>query len=469
MAQDLLSRLAELPEENRQAFLRTLKDGERQILLDQMAMGEPFDVHLEDYQKIDGEDEASIIMFMAGRGAGKTYKGAAWAAENAEIRFPGVPGLLIAPTFQGVREVMVEGQGSGILDILGDRVENYNRSTYEITTRSGSKIYMRSADRPDSIRGLNLGWCWADEIGAWTRPEAWHEGLMPALRIGERPQVMVTTTPRRVRLVRELYQRYVEGDPTIAFGTAATFDNPHLSQIAKDELLRVYGGTQIGEQELYGRLIDIVIGAIWKAEWLHRADQHQVHADGGMVEVIVGVDPSGSAEGTGDECGIIVAGRSLNGRGYILDDRSVAGSPGEWAARIIEAYHHAYGLDSLNNIGWKPSRVAIEADGNMGGLAKELLQRLDEHIPVELVYTRGKSKEDRARPISMMWERGEIFHLGVFDQLEDQMLGWVPAETKGYSPDRVDALVWAVTTLFPSAGFMQEIPSTNSELAGRGR
>jgi len=196
---------------------------------------------------------------------------------------PNLAGALIAPTFQAAREVMVEGAGWGIVDQLGDRIVNYNRSTFEITTRSGSRIYMRSAERPDSIRGLNLNWAWCDEIGAWTRPEAWHQGLMPALRIGERPQIMVTTTPRRVRLVRELYKRYTEGDDTIVLGTATTFDNPHLSDLAKEELLRLYGGTHIGEQELYGKLIDVVVGAIWRSEWIRRCTRQDVIGRGGMV------------------------------------------------------------------------------------------------------------------------------------------------------------------------------------------
>lgn len=409
-------------------------------------------------------------MFMAGRGAGKTYKGAAWAAMKAEVESPGLAGALIAPTFQAVREVMVEGAGSGIIAQLGDRIVNYNRSTFEITTRSGSRIYMRSADRPDSIRGLNLNWAWCDEIGAWTRPEAWHEGLMPALRIGDRPQVMVTTTPRRVRLVRELYKRYTECDDTIVLGTATTFDNPHLSDLAKEELLRLYGGTQIGEQELYGKLIDVVVGAIWRPEWIQRCTRQDVIGRGGMAQVVVGVDPSGSIEGTGDECGIVVCGRGNDGTGYVIADDTIRGTPGEWVNQIIQTFHHSYGVDSANEVAWRPSYVAIEGDGSIGVMAKELIARLDQHIPVNVVYTKGKSKEDRARPISMMWEQGRVFHIGLHEHLEGQLVEWVPGEVRGFSPDRIDAMVWGFLSLFPAYGNAgTSIPTTDRRLSLRGR
>lgn len=470
-----LERFAALTREQQIVFFESLSPRDQRHLhraVDEITGSEVDDedlnIPLEPYQRID-TDDWSIRLFSAGRGAGKTYTGAAWAVQQAELHKPGLPGLLIAPTFQAVREVMVEGQGSGLLALLGDRLVNYNRSTYEITTRSGSKLYMRSADRPDSIRGLNLAWAWADEVAAWTRPEAWHEGMMPALRIGERPQVMVTTTPRRVRLIRDLYDRFRDGDESVVLQTATMFDNPHLSQIAKDELLNIYGGTQLGEQELYGKLIELVIGAIWRQEWIQRTSHADIHERGGMSQLSIGVDPSGSAEGTGDECGIIVAGRDVQGNGYVIDDRTIRGSPGEWVAQIIDAYHSVYGRDQLNADGWRAQFVAIEADGNMGGLAKELIARLDQHIPVNLVYTRGKSKEDRARPISMLWEKGQIYHLGIFDQLEDEMTGWVPAESK-YSPDRLDALVWAMTALFPASGFAgMDIPTTDRRLAHRGR
>lgn len=467
---DLIAEITALPEHEQRYFLNKLNDAERQLFL-QLVNTTPLDLpDLEPHQQIEGEQDASIILFMAGRGAGKTHKGADWAARKAELDCPGMDGALIAPTFQAVREVMVEGRGSGLLDMLGDHVTNYNRSTFEITTRSGSRIYMRSADRPDSIRGLNLAWAWTDEIGAWTKPEAWHEGLMPAMRMGEHPQIMVTTTPRRVRLVKELNDRHNEGDMTIALGHATTFDNPHLSTLAVEELQRLYGDTQLGQQELYGLMITTVVGAVWQEAWITRAGYNQIAAAGGMAQLVIGVDPSSSAEGTGDECGIVVCGRGHDGRGYVIDDRTIRGSPNEWVEQVVDAYHTVYGIDALNQTGWRASYVAIEQDGGIGVFGKELIARLDHHIPVNLVSTRGKSKEDRARPIAMMWERGEISHMGIFDQLEDQMTSWVPSETRGYSPDRVDALVWAMTSLFPAYGFAgHQIKTNDRRLSARGR
>ena len=194
-----------------------------------------------------------IWLLMGGRGIGKNVAGAAWAAEQAEVHQPGHNGLLIGPEFRAVREVMVEGP-TGLLKTLGDRVDNYNRSTFEITTTSGSRIYMRSADTPEPLRGLNLAWAWCDEIGSWKYPAVWHEGLVPALRAGNHPQTVVTTTPRPTELIKHLVA--IE-DGRVHRTTATTFDNPHLPESAIRSLKASYEGTRIGRQELYLSLIHI--------------------------------------------------------------------------------------------------------------------------------------------------------------------------------------------------------------------
>jgi len=407
----------------------------------------PFEVALQDYQKAP-EGDWRVRLFRAGRGAGKTHSGAAWSAEQAENVHPGKVGMVVGPNYTTVKQVMIEGQGSGLLDILGDRVKRYVKSPdLEIHLKSGSVILARSAERPESIRGANLSWAWADELQDWRYREAWHDSLMPALRIGNLPQVMVTCTPRSVGLIRDLREMVESGNPRIVEQTATMFDNLFLSEHAKQDLLDQYGGTEIGRRELYGEYVDSVIGAVWKEAWIKTDLPWQTIASlhGGLADCVVGVDPTGQAEGLGDECGMIVAGRTQTGRGVVIADETISGSPGEWIDHLADVFYSEYTPDR-----WSPRTVVIEGDGSHANFAKEILNRSNHNIPFDIVNTGSVSKLDRARPISTMWEQGRVDHLDEFDLLVDQMLTWVPGEVKGYSPDRVDALVWAMSYLFPS-------------------
>jgi len=434
----------------------------------------PFVVDLQDYQKPPPGDWR-IRLFRAGRAAGKTFTGSAWAGDKAENQYPGRTGMIVGPTYGVLKDIMVEGEGSGLLDVLGDRVADYKKSApMQITTTSGSTILCRSADSPDTIRGPNAWWCWADEIVAWKDPDAWHKGVLFATRSGPMPQIMATTTPARTSLIRDLMEKVRSGNPSIVEQTASMFDNAHISEFVRQELLEDYEGTEIGRQELYGEYIDAIDGAIWREAWIQNTDYASVEAVGGLAECAMAVDPSAQLEGKGDECGIVVGGRTRAGDGLVIADETISGSPGEWAEQIVTVFHRKY-----TPAGWTPKVVVIEGDGH-GALAQELVARLDERIPTQVVFTKSISKEDRARPISTLWEQGKVFHLeypgdtgedqhgGRLDLLEDQMISWVPGEVRGYSPDRVDALVWLMKKLFPERG---KRPGSgqrhNTALAGR--
>ena len=380
-----------------------------------------------------------VCLFQAGRGAGKTWTGAAWAALQAEVNQPNEDGVLVGPTFKAVREVMVENRRSGILAMLGDRVVNYNRSTFEITTSSGSRIYMRSAEEPDSIRGLSLGWGWADEVASWTRDtEAWHEGLGFALREAERPQRFVTTTPKPTTVLRELHKRIEENDPAVAVMRASTMDNTHLPEAAVTEMRRQYDGKRLGRQELYGELLEDVEGALWRSEWII-VDEPPTE----FTQVVVGVDPSGGR----DEVGIVAAGITAGHRIWVLADRSARfDTTGDWAATAV-------------NLADELGADRIIAERNFGGdMVRDALQNFTgrKRWLVEMV-TASRGKRTRAEPVAVLYEPGvdqptggTVRHAAHFPSLVDQMLTWVPGQ--GKSPDRVDALVWAVSWLMDSPG-----------------
>ena len=261
----------------------------------------------------------------------------------------------------------------------------------------------------------------------------------PGMRLGGRPgRMLAATTPKPTRGYKEFRQI-----KRLQFMHGTMADNRHLSDDFINEQFELFGGTQWEDQELLGLLVDDVVGALYQRPWIKRGTVHQIAAGGGLDQVVVSVDPSGSEKGLGDECGIIVTGRGWDGNGYLLDDRSVQGTAGAWSKAIVEAFNDAYTVDL-----YRPGIVLVEGDGNMGGLTKELLGKLDMNLPVEVVYTGGLSKAARAKAISPLYEQGRIYHLGEFPSLEDEMCGWVPHESD-YSPNRLDAMVYGWWHHFP--------------------
>lgn len=363
-----------------------------------------------------------VWLILAGRGFGKTRSGAEWIRQKVINNEAGRIAL-IGATAADVRDTMVEGE-SGLLRIFppGER-PRYEPSKRRITFKNGAKATTYSADEPDRLRGPNHDCAWTDEIAAWRYPEAWDQ-LIFGLRIGDDPRVVATTTPRPTRLIRNLVERE---DVVVTRGS--TYENQmNLAPTFLEEVKARYEGTRLGRQELYAEILDDVEGALWTREMI---EQSRVNNLPDLTRIVIGVDPAITSRESSAETGIVAVGVDANGTGYVLDDRSLKGSPVEWANAAIALYHRS-----------SADRIVVEA--NQGGdMVRHTLQTVESQIPIKTVHaTRGK--RTRAEPISALYEQGKVKHVGAFPVLEDQMCSWTPESD---SPDRLDALVWGLTEL----------------------
>ena len=380
-----------------------------------------------------------IWLVMAGRGWGKTWLGARWLAEQAQVN----PGdyAVVGRSEQGCREVCIEGS-SGLLKALGLRIgsRDYARGAGEIRLANGSTIYAYSAESPERGRGPNLSGVWCDELASWRFLSfMWDEILMPSVRIGN-PKVVVTTTPRPIPLLREFVSR---DDGSVVVTRGSTFANEeNLSTQALAELRRRYAGTRIGRQELEGELIDDVEGALWTRELIEAYRIAKIDR-GELARVVVAVDPAVSSGERSDETGIIVAGLDGAGQGYVLDDLTCRSSPDGWARRVAFAVSK-----------WRADKVVAEKN-NGGDLVESLLRTVDPSLPIKLVSA-SAGKVTRAEPVAAYYEQHRIAHVGAFPELEDQMCTFVAGQSG--SPDRLDALVWAFTELTPGGGASAHVP-----------
>ena len=434
MALSLQEYLARQPEHEWENYINALDDKQRADLIRKpwWFIGRP------EQQEPDGK--WTVWLILAGRGWGKTRTGAEWLIEQV-LKYPKAPDgaptewAIIGETFSDTRVMCVEGP-SGVLRVLErhglrDGVNfQYNKSMWQIVLNDGQKIHMFGADDPDAGRGFNLSGVWADEIAKWRYSyESWNEGIAPALRIGEKPRAVITTTPKPIRILRDWIAR---GDGSVAVTRGSTFDNAsNLSEAALIELQARYNNTRIGRQELYGELLDDVEGALWHRAMIEsaRVESNKVP---NLIRVVVAIDPAVTSGEESDETGIVVAGIGTDQHFYILADKSLRASPDAWARVAVEQYHEH-----------KADRVIAEAN-NGGDMITQLIRTVDGTVPVKKV-TASRGKRVRAEPISALYEQGRVHHVGAFPTLEDQMVTWTPDVPK--SPDRLDALVWALTEL----------------------
>lgn len=368
----------------------------------------------------------------SGRGAGKTRAGAEWTSWQALSR-PKTRWAVVAATFADARDTCVEGD-SGLLSVLPpEELVVWNRSLGELVLKNESRIKLFSSDSPNRLRGPQHHGGWCDELAAWHDPDTWDQ-LQFGLRLGDHPQVVVTTTPRPTKLVKEI----IESPGTIVV-TGSTFDNKaNLAPSALARLKRRYEGTRLGRQELYGEVLDDMPGALWTRA---RLDATRVKTPPEMQRIVVAVDPSGqrgTGEG-GDSIGIVVAGLGVDGRGYLLADRTCDMSPAGWGRRAVEAYRE-----------FEADRIVGEV--NFGGAMVEATIRTAAHggPPVSYKDVRAsRGKVVRAEPIAALYEQGRVSHVGGFPEMEDQMCCFTSTGYVGSdgSPDRADAAIWALTDL----------------------
>lgn len=387
-----------------------------------------WEVHQARPEQLPDDGDWSTWLYLAGRGAGKTRTAAEWLAWQA-VRNPNTRWAVIAPTFGDVRDVCAEGE-SGLIPILRayDYVHNYNRSNGSITLKNGSKIKLFSADEPDRLRGPQHHGAWCDELAAWRYPETWDQ-LQFGLRLGQHPQTLITTTPRPTKLIRSLSERT---DGTVKLVRGSTFDNAaNLAPQALLELQARYAGTRMGRQELFGELLTESDSALWTRTLLEEA-RITKDTQPTYFRIVVAIDPAVTSKESSDETGIVVAGATPDGHYYILEDGTMRGTPDAWARKAVELYRK-HGAD----------RIVAETN-NGGDLVLEVLKQVDNTIPLRKV-TASRGKRVRAEPVSALSEQGRLHMVGAFPELEDQLVTWEPDSSD--SPDRMDAMVWAVTEL----------------------
>jgi phage terminase large subunit-like protein len=374
-----------------------------------------------------------IWLLMAGRGFGKTRSGAEWVRLNIEEgRCRQV--ALVGPTASAVRDVMIEGE-SGLLGVAHPSYRpRYEIARLRLTWPNGGVAVGYSADEPDRLRGPQHDAAWCDELASWRYPEAW-DMLQFGLRLGEDPRIVVTTTPKPVRLIRMLVE-----DPNVIVSRGSTRENRrHLARTFLDSIVKRYQGTRLGRQELEAELLDDLQGALWTRE---RIESARCAVAPELARVVVAIDPAVTAGANSDETGIIVAGRTLDGVAYVLEDGSERLRAEEWARRAVALYKR-----------FQADRVVGEVN-NGGDLVEATLRAVDQSVSYKAVRA-SRGKVIRAEPVAALYEQGRVKHRGSFAALEDQMCTFTAdfdARSAGYSPDRVDALVWALTELMLEPG-----------------
>lgn len=376
-------------------------------------------------------DDWYIWLLLAGRGFGKTRTGAEYIRWGVES---GVYGriALVAPTSADARDVMVEGP-SGLLSVSPP----WNRAQYlpskrRVVWKNGATAYLYSAEEPDRLRGPQHDLAWVEELAAWkpSPDEAW-SNLMFGLRLPPQPKVVVTTTPRPIKLIKRMLLDAQEGKVVVT--TGSTYENrSNLAESFFNEIVSAYEGTRLGLQEIYAKILDDVPGALWNRDMIASLRVKSLPEGFQFKRVVVAIDPAVTAGAESNETGIIVAGLGQDDHGYILADLSVRDTPDSWARRAIEAFRY-----------FNADRMVAEAN-NGGDLVEAVLRTVDPNIPYKKVHA-SRGKRIRAEPIAALYEQGRVHHFGEFIKLEDQMCSFVPESDE--SPDHLDAMVWALTEL----------------------
>lgn len=391
--------------------------------------------------QLEPEGDWTTWLILAGRGFGKTRTGAETIRDWVCGDTPLSPGkckhiALVAETAPDARDVMVLGPAGLLACHPKDFRPEYISSRRLVKWPNGAEAILFNAVEPDQLRGPQFDAAWCDELAKWRYAQETWDQLQFGLRLGKHPRQIVTTTPRPISVVRKLIN-----DPTVVVTRGRTYDNasnlagPFLKQVEER-----YGGTRLGRQELEGEVLDDMPGALWNRDIIDASRKPKKDCPD-FDRIVVAVDPAATSGEEADETGIIAVGVARdtdgNNRGYVLADRSMRGTPDEWAAAAVRLYHE---LDADR----------IVAEKNQGGeMVSAIIRAKDRNVPITLV-TATRGKVVRAEPVSALYEQGRVHHIGRFDKLEDQMCLFTrdAERTPGNSPDRVDALVWGLSSLF---------------------
>jgi len=375
-----------------------------------------------------------VWLVLGGRGAGKTRTGAEWVKGMAlghppfaEMRTERI--ALVGETQGQVRDVMIEGV-SGLLAIH----TRWERPTWQPSLRrlewpNGAIAQVFSAEDPESLRGPQFGAAWSDELAKWPNLQECWDMLQFGLRLGDRPRQIVTTTPRPVPLIKRLL-----AEPHVAVSRAKMRDNRfNLAAEFVRTVTDTYGGTRLGRQELDGEVVEDSPDALWTRMMVEAAREKEAPP---LARVVVAVDPPASSSQRADRCGLVVAGIDRDGLGHVLEDATLSGArPQEWAEKAVALYR-------------RHEADALVVEVNQGGeMVESIIRQVDAGVPVTSVRAmRGKYL--RAEPVAALYAQGRVRHAGAFPELEDEMCSFGPGGlASGRSPDRLDALVWALTHL----------------------
>jgi len=368
-----------------------------------------------------------VWLILAGRGWGKTRVGAeqirSWQ-EQGVSRF-----ALIGQTPAEVRDVMIEGE-SGILAIS----PKWNKPKYEpskrrLTWPNGATAIIYSGENPEVLRGPQHEKAWVDELAKFRYPQDTWDNLIFGMRLGDNPQIVVTTTPKPVRILKDLIKA-----KSTSITKGSTYENrENLAQVFLDVVLEKYEGTRLGRQELNAEMLEDNPGALWVRDWIEKNRTTKLPE---MVRIVVAIDPAVTSSKTSDETGIVVAGIDQERHGYVLEDITMRATPEQWARAAVTAYYK-----------WNADRVVGEAN-NGGDMIETIIRGIDNNISYKKVWA-SRGKATRAEPISALYEQNKIHHAGYFALLEDELCEWEPGQP---SPNRLDACVWAFTELLLKGG-----------------
>ena len=416
-------RFADLSEDERRRLFASLSEADCEALL------HDWRGFLARPNQLPPDGDWDIWLVLSGRGWGKTRCGAEWVREQVAAGVRRI--ALVAETQKDLEEVMIEGE-SGLLSVFpaGERPD-YRKKPVRVTFKTGAVALGYNATMPDQLRGPQFDAAWCDELAKWRYARETWDQLQFGLRLGAQPRQIVTTTPRPIELVRSIV---AGGEGRVHVTRGRSFDNrANLAPAFLQKIEARYAGTRLGRQELDGEILGDLPGALWR---LDQIDLYRVAEVPDLQRIVVAVDPAVSHGNGSNQHGIVAAGLA-GGRGFVLEDGSLAGTPLMWVRRAV-ALHDKLGADGIV--------VEVNQGGDM--VAETLRSVRSELNVIEVRATRGKHV--RAEPIAALYEQGRVHHAGSFPELETQLIQMTAAGYEGEgSPDRADALVWALTELFP--------------------
>jgi phage terminase large subunit-like protein len=440
-----------VPEElSKASLLALLPESQRKEILDSLT---PKQLHDLNYdwrfwarpKQLPPDGDWLTWLIEAGRGFGKTRSGAGFIDERA-LDSAGRWIALVARTPADARDYMIEGPGGFLKNTHPDFHPHYEPSKRRLTWPNGSWATIYSDEEPDQLRGFSGDTAWLDELAKFKNPQECLDALDFGMRevSADYPRRIITTTPRPIKALKA-----IKGLASTVVVTGSSYENrANLSPKWFSDILSKFEGTRLGRQEIHAETLDDNPGALWRRHWF---DDLRVKGPPALKRVVVAIDPATTSNPDSDETGIIVAGLGSNDHGYVLADLSLRGTPEEWARVAVNAYHD-----------YKCDRIIAETN-NGGEMVETLIRTVERNIPFTAVHA-SRGKITRAEPISSLYEQSKCHHVGSFPVLEDQCCEYDPKTAK-FSPDHMDALVWAFTELMTDVSVGENLLAYYEQLA----